>query len=65
MAVLPREGLDKLKVLANFLSPAIFQHIEEFTEYEAAVGILQAPFVKPRNEKFARHILATPPPAAS
>ena len=41
------------------MSPAIFQHIEECTEYEAAVGILQALFVKPMNEIFARHILAT------
>lgn len=46
-------------VLANFVSPSIFQHIEECTEFEAAVGILQALFVKPRNEIFARHILAT------
>ena len=59
LAVLPQEDLDKLTVLANYVSPAIFQHIEECTEYEAAVGILQALFVKPRNEIFARHILAT------
>ena len=40
------------------MSPAIFQHIEECKEYEAATGILQALIVKPRNEIFARHILA-------
>ena len=45
--------------MANFGSPSIFQHIEECTEYGAAVGILQALFVKPRSEIFARHILAT------
>ena len=59
LAVLPQDDLDKLSVLANFVSPSIFQHIEECTEYEAAVGILQALFVKPRNEIFARHLLAT------
>lgn len=59
LAVLPQTGLNKLSVLANFVSPSIFQDIEECTEFEAAVGVLQALFVKPRNEIFARHILAT------
>ena len=58
-AVQPQDDLDKLSVLANFVSPSIFQHIEECTEYETAVGILQVLFVKPRNEVFARHMLAT------
>ena len=59
LAVLPQRDLNKLSVLANYVSPSIFQHIEECTDYEAAVEILQALFVKPRNEIFARHILAT------
>ena len=59
MAVLPQRDLDKLSVLANYVSPSIFQHIEDCTDYGAAVGILQALFVKPQNEIFARHILAT------
>ena len=59
LGVLPQRDLDKLSVLANFVSPSISQHIEECTNYEAATGILQALFVKPRNEIFARHILDT------
>ena len=60
LAVLPAQtNLDKLSVLENFVSPSIFRHIEECTDYGAGVGILQALFVKPRNEIFARHILAT------
>ena len=59
LAVLPQRDLDKLSVLANYVSLSIFQHIEDCIDYEAAVGILQALFVKPRNEIFARHILAT------
>ena len=59
LAVLPQTNLDKLSVLANFVSPSIFQHIEECTDYGAGVGILKALFMKPRNEIFARHILAT------
>ena len=27
VAVVPREGLDKVEVLANFVSPAIFQNM--------------------------------------
>jgi len=59
LAVLPQRDLDKLSILANYVSPSIFQHIEECTDYEAAVEILQALFVKPRNKIFARHVLAT------
>ena len=47
LAVLPQTNLDKLSVLANFMSPSIFQHIEECTDNGVAVGILQALFVKP------------------
>ena len=32
-AVLPREGLDKLEVLANLVSPAIFQNMKQSLEY--------------------------------
>ena len=59
LTVLPQENLNKLTVLANYVSPVIFQHIEECSDYTAANEILQALFVKPRNEIFARHILAT------
>ena len=60
LAVLPAQtNLDKLSVLENFVSPSIFRHNEECTDYGAGVWILQVLFVKPRNEIFARHILAT------
>ena len=59
MAVLPQEGLDKLAVLSNFVSPSIFQHIEDCTDYETSIETLQTLFIKPKNEIFARHLLAT------
>ena len=59
LTVLSQENLNKLIVLANYVSPAIFQHIEECSDYAAAIEILQALFVKLRNEIFARHLLAT------
>ena len=59
LTVLPQENLNKLTVLANYVSPTIFQYIEECSDYAAAIEILQALFVKFRNEIFARHLLAT------
>ena len=59
LSVLPAEGLDKLSVLANYLSPTIFQHIEDSTDYDAAMEILESLFIRPKNEIFARHVLAT------
>lgn len=59
LSVLTQERLNKLTVLANFVSPSIFQYIEDCKEYDEAIQTLQALFVKPRNEIFARHVLAT------
>ena len=59
MAVLPQEGLDKLAVLSNFVSPSIFQRIEDCTDCETSIETLQTLFIKPKNEIFARHLLAT------
>ena len=59
LAVLPQESLDKRSVLTNYVSPKIFVYIEECTEYDRAIVILKELFVKPKNEIFARHVLAT------
>ena len=59
MAVLPHEDLDKLALLSNFVSPSIFQHIEDCTDYETSIERLQTLFIKPKNGIFARHLLAT------
>ena len=57
--VLPQTGLDKLKILANHLSPDVFDYISDKTEYDAAIQTLKDLYVKPTNEVFARHLLAT------
>ena len=57
--VLPHKDLDKRAVLSNFVSPSIFQHIEDCTDYRTSIEILQTLFIKPKNEIFARHLLAT------
>ena len=59
VASLPTEGLNKLKVLTNYVSPQIFEYIEQCDAYEEALAVLRALYIKPTNEVFARHLLAT------
>ena len=37
----------------------IFVYFEECTEYDRAIVVLKELFVKPKNEVFSRHVLAT------
>src|SRR5436190_6132670 len=48
---------EKLKLLVNFVSATIFEHISECGTYNDAVNILKNIYVKPTNEIFARHKL--------
>ena len=59
LAVLAQEGLDKFGVLTNFISPTVFEYVEECAEYESAIATLHNIYVKPTNEIYARHELAT------
>ena len=59
LAVLPQEGLDKLVVLTNFLSPDIFEFVSESSTYDEAVTVLRNIYVKPPSVVFARHCLRT------
>ena len=55
----PPEEVDKPEILTSFISANIFKHITECKSYESAIIILTALYIKPRNEIFARHQLAT------
>ena len=59
LAVLDREGLDNLGVLTNFLSPRIYQYIEDCGDYPTAMETLHSLYIKPTNEVYAPHILST------
>ncbi len=59
LAVLLDENIDKFRVLTNFVSPTVFEFIEECTTYEAALETLDNIYVKLTNEIYARHVLAT------
>ena len=61
---LPQPGGDgpapnKLATLDNFVGPSVYELIIDAVTYESAIQILQTTFDKPKNEVFARHILAT------
>ena len=59
LAIFPPDGLDRLGLLTNHLSPNVYQYIEHCRDYPAAIETLQALYVKPSNEIYARHIHAT------
>ncbi|XP_050519159.1 uncharacterized protein LOC126893226 [Diabrotica virgifera virgifera] len=50
---------DKFKLLVNYVSNNIYELISDCTKYSEAKSILEALFVKPKNEIFARHMLMT------
>jgi len=57
--VLPGDKVNRLSVLTNYISPKIYGSIADCTTYEQAIAALTALYVKPSNEFFARHCLAT------
>nr|XP_045602721.1 uncharacterized protein LOC123760941 [Procambarus clarkii] len=50
---------DKLRLLINYVAPRVFDYIADCTTYDAAEKSLTELFVKPKNEVFARYVLAT------
>ena len=58
LATLDR-SVDKLGVLTNYLFPNVYQFIEDCVDYDSAMDSLQSLYVKPTNEVYARHLLAT------
>lgn len=59
LGALPKEDLDKLSLLINFVSPKIYEAISECNTYEDAIKTLKSQYIKPTNEIFARYRLAT------
>jgi len=49
----------KVSILINFLSSAIYKLVSDKTDYDSAIKILDEIYIKPKNEIFARHCLAT------
>lgn len=49
----------KLNFLVNFVGPNVYGFISECKKYQEAIEILKNLYVKPKNEIYARHRLAT------
>jgi len=43
----------------NYVSPNVYAYVEESEMYANALKVLQTIFSKPKNEIFARYLLAT------
>ena len=56
---LTRPELNKLDVLINYVSPKVYDYIAECATYDSATSVLESLYVKPKNDVFARHLLAT------
>lgn len=50
---------EKLDLLINYVSPTVYEYISEYTTFKEAIKILDTLYIKPKNEIFARHKLAT------
>ncbi len=53
------QTINKLALLTNYVEPEVFDYISEETEYDKALAILDKLYLKPTNEIYARHILAS------
>jgi hypothetical protein len=50
---------EKLRLLINFISPTVYEYISDSPTYDNAIEVLTSLYVKPKNEIFTRHQLAT------
>ena len=50
---------DKYALLTNFLSADVYSYVSGAGNYADAIKVLEDLYVKPKNEIFARHLLAT------
>ena len=48
----------KLNLLINLVSPAIFKHISNINNYSSAMNVLEEVFIWLKNSIFSRHLLA-------
>ena len=46
-------------MLTNYVAPSVCEYIADCNTYESAVTILKELYVKPQNEIYARHVIAT------
>ena len=55
----PEQQANKFQILVNHISPNVFEFISECSTYDDAIQTLGDIYNKPKNDIFARHLLAT------
>ena len=50
---------NKFNLLINYVVPNVYDYISECTHFEIALQTLETIYIKPKNEIFAQHLLAT------
>ncbi|XP_041364204.1 uncharacterized protein LOC121379622 [Gigantopelta aegis] len=50
---------NKYRTLINYVSHNVYEYIEDCNDYDTAITTLTNLYIKPPNEIFARHLLAT------
>ena len=50
---------DKYRTLVNYVSHNVYEYIEDCTDYNSALKVLEQLFIKMPNEIFTQHLLAT------
>ena len=52
-------NLNKLDILINYVSPNVYEYIADAASYDSAIKALEKLYLKPKNEVYARHMLAS------
>ena len=55
----PGRPINMRALLTNYLSHTVNEIISDCITYEEAIDVLNATYIKPKNEIFSRHLLAT------
>ena len=53
------QAVNKLDILINFISSEVYETIKSCDTYDVAIAVLKDIYIKPQNEMFVRHVLAT------
>ena len=59
LSAITTQEKDKFALLTNYVAPSVDEYTADCNTYESAITVLKELYVKPQNEIYARHVLAT------